>query len=74
MSVKSHTSVDIVSEKVLPPSHHEDMAPEEVAFDPTADKKLVRKIDIHLIPILCLLLICAFVDRYVVLHQTQSPY
>lgn len=34
-------------------------------FDPAAEKKLLRKLDLHLIPILSLLLLCAFVDRQV---------
>lgn len=35
------------------------------ALDPAAEKRLVRKIDIHLIPILFLLYLCAFIDRFV---------
>ncbi|KAF4472259.1 transporter [Fusarium albosuccineum] len=34
-----------------------------VEIDPEKEKKLLRKIDLHLIPILSLLLLCAFVDR-----------
>jgi hypothetical protein len=34
-------------------------------IDHLQEKKLLRKIDLHLIPILSLLLLCAFVDRYV---------
>lgn len=33
-------------------------------FDPVAVKKLLRKVDLHLIPILFLLFLCAFIDRY----------
>lgn len=36
---------------------------EAVPIDPVAEKKLIRKIDIHLIPILWLLFLCAFIDR-----------
>lgn len=36
---------------------------EAAAIDPVAEKKLLRKIDIHLIPILWLLFLCAFIDR-----------
>jgi len=36
---------------------------EAAAIDPIAEKKLLRKIDIHLIPILWLLFLCAFIDR-----------
>jgi len=32
-------------------------------IDPVAEKHLIRKIDIHLIPILWLLFLCAFIDR-----------
>ncbi|KAL6360873.1 hypothetical protein LRP88_06581 [Fusarium phalaenopsidis] len=43
-------------EKTSPEMHHRD-------FDPIAEKKLLRKIDLHLVLILSLLLLCAFVDR-----------
>lgn len=33
-------------------------------YDPAEERKLVRRIDLHLMPILCLLLLCLFVDRY----------
>ena len=33
--------------------------------DPAAEKRLVRKVDIRLIPILFVLYLCAFIDRYV---------
>lgn len=36
---------------------------EEAPIDPVAEKKLLRKIDLHLIPILWLLFLCAFIDR-----------
>ena len=36
---------------------------EAAAIDPVAEKKLLRKIDVHLIPILWLLFLCAFIDR-----------
>lgn len=32
-------------------------------FDPVTEKKLLRKLDLHLIPVLSVLLLCAFVDR-----------
>lgn len=32
-------------------------------IDPVAEKKLIRKIDFRLIPILWLLFLCAFIDR-----------
>ncbi|KAL9617712.1 MAG: hypothetical protein Q9160_007486 [Pyrenula sp. 1 TL-2023] len=35
----------------------------ETLHDPSAEKKLLRKIDLRLIPILSLLYLCAFVDR-----------
>jgi hypothetical protein len=34
-------------------------------IDPAIEKKLLRKIDLHLIPILFLLFLCAFIDRQV---------
>jgi hypothetical protein len=33
------------------------------SIDPAVEKKLLRKIDLHLIPILFLLFLCAFIDR-----------
>ena len=36
---------------------------EAAGIDPVAEKKLLRKIDLHLIPILWLLFLCAFIDR-----------
>lgn len=32
-------------------------------IDPTLEKRLLRKVDFHLIPILFLLFLCAFIDR-----------
>ncbi|VUC32114.1 unnamed protein product [Clonostachys rosea] len=44
--------------------HLDEMAGEVLAteIDPEKEKKLVRKIDLHLIPILCLLLLCTFLE------------
>lgn len=50
-------------EKLSQHSHHEGIQTSSIIIDPDAEKKLIRKIDIRLIPILCLLLLCAFVDR-----------
>lgn len=36
---------------------------EAAGIDPVAEKKLLRKIDFRLIPILWLLFLCAFIDR-----------
>lgn len=36
---------------------------EAAGIDPVAEKKLLLKIDLHLIPILWLLFLCAFIDR-----------
>lgn len=36
---------------------------EAADIDPVAEKKLLRKIDLNLIPILWLLFLCAFLDR-----------
>ena len=38
-----------------------------VTLDPVAEKRLVRKIDRHLIPILFVLYLCAFIDRYILI-------
>lgn len=35
----------------------------EVSIDPAAEKKLIRKCDLHVIPILSVLFLLAFVDR-----------
>ena len=35
----------------------------KVHIDPAYEKKLLRKIDLQLIPILFLLFLCAFIDR-----------
>lgn len=32
-------------------------------IDPVMEKKLLRKVDLHVVPILFLLFLCAFVDR-----------
>lgn len=36
---------------------------QEQPLDPLGEKKLLRKIDLHLIPILWILFLCAFIDR-----------
>lgn len=36
---------------------------QEQPLDSVAEKKLLRKIDLHLIPILWVLFLCAFIDR-----------
>jgi len=36
---------------------------ENLVIDPQDDRSLLRKIDYHLMPIICLLLLCLFVDR-----------
>ena len=36
-------------------------------LDPAAERRLVRKIDLRLIPILFVLYLCAFIDRYIVI-------
>ena len=56
-----HDKDTVMQEK---PSHVEQTEPVGSYYiDPEKEKKLVRKIDWHLIPILCVLLVCAFVDR-----------
>lgn len=53
--------------------HLDEMAGEVLPteIDPDKEKKLVRKIDLHLIPILCLLLLCTFLE--VSLHGGGIP-
>lgn len=43
-------------------AHKEDQLEE---IDPVLEKKVLRKTDWHLIPILFLLQLCSFIDRYV---------
>ena len=43
--------------------HLEELKQELDHIDPVAEKKLLRRIDLHLIPILFLLFLCAFIDR-----------
>lgn len=42
-------------------SHEFDRSPEPI--DPVAEKKLVRKCDLHVVPIIALLYMLAFIDR-----------
>lgn len=58
---------DVAFEKEL--SDHSHI--ENQALDPEVEKKLLRKVDLHLIPILFLIFLCAFIDRYGV-RITQS--
>lgn len=44
---------------------HYDEVPELVACPPhTTEAKLVRRIDFHVIPFLCIMYLLAFLDRY----------
>lgn len=52
------TAEDIFYKGVL-----DDAGLEAAGIDPVAEKKLLRKIDLRLIPILWLLFLCAFIDR-----------
>lgn len=71
MSVKVPHTVD-KEDKLSSHSHHEDADASQIAIDPASEKKLVRKIDLHLIPVLCALLLCAFLDRSVILRFVSS--
>ncbi|KAF5589555.1 nicotinamide mononucleotide permease [Fusarium pseudocircinatum] len=44
-------------------SQDENPKSEQQAFDPILEKKVVRKVDRNLVPILFLLFLCAFIDR-----------
>ena len=37
----------------------------QIAIDPQLEKKVLRKVDWHLVPIFLVLQLCAFIDRYV---------
>lgn len=62
MSAKDSHTIE-KEEQLSSHSHQEDADNPQIAIDPAAEKKLVRKIDIHLIPVLCILLVCTFLDR-----------
>ena len=47
-------------------------AGEHLEIDPQAEKRLVRKLDFHIIPIVMLLYLFSFLDRYVNPFTTQS--
>lgn len=55
---------DLPNEK-RPESHELTLKPDSdpVGIDLVAEKKLVRKLDLHIIPILTLLYLCSFLDR-----------
>lgn len=55
--------VDASHEDVFYKGYIDNAGIEAAAIDPVAEKKLLWKIDIHLIPILWLLFLCAFIDR-----------
>lgn len=40
-----------------------DLKGEAQEIDPVLEKKLLRKVDIHLVPMLFVLFLCAFIDR-----------
>ena len=42
--------------------------------DLVAEKKLLRKLDFHLVPILFLLFLAAFLDRCATIHSLLDPY
>jgi hypothetical protein len=47
-------------------SNYNEEAPELVTCPPhTTEAKLVRRIDLHVIPFLCIMYLLAFLDRYV---------
>ena len=71
MSVKVSHMVD-KEDKLSSHSHQEDAATPHITIDPASEKKLIRKIDLHLIPVLCALLLCAFLDRSVILRIVSS--
>lgn len=46
-------------------SHSLSLKGEAHDIDPVLEKKVIRKVDFNLVPILFLLFLCAFIDRYV---------
>jgi hypothetical protein len=44
-------------------SQDENPKAENRMIDPILEKKLIRKVDLNLVPILFLLFLCAFIDR-----------
>jgi hypothetical protein len=45
-------------------AHYNDDAPDMVACPPhTTERKLITKIDLHVIPFLCIMYLLAFLDR-----------
>lgn len=42
-------------------------------IDPVLEKKVLRKVDFNLVPILFLLFLCAFIDRYVWIQAILAP-
>lgn len=55
--------LDATHEDIFYKGYVDNAGLEAAGIDPVAEKKLLRKIDIHLIPILWLLFLCAFIDR-----------
>lgn len=45
------------------PSSHDDDLPD--LLDPVAEKKLVRKLDTHIVPVCMILYLLSFLDRFV---------
>lgn len=44
-------------------SQDENPKAEQYMIDPILEKKLIKKVDLNLVPILFLLFLCAFIDR-----------
>lgn len=44
-------------------SHDVNSKTERQGIDPKLEKKVLRKVDLNLVPILFLLFLCAFIDR-----------
>ena len=52
-----------------PPKGYEGGSPE---IDPVKEKKLVRKLDVHIVPVVMLLYLLSFLDRYISPRNSQS--
>ncbi len=58
----SYTSDEKEKGGAAPPRGYEAGEPE---IDPVAEKKLVRKLDLHIVPLVMALYMLSFLDRYV---------
>lgn len=63
---------DVPISKEHADSHSLSLKGEAQEIDPVLEKKVLWKVDLNLVPILFLLFLCAFIDRYVVIPGHSS--